>query len=76
MQGKPATCILTSLLHAARLAAPHVHHSNVTVHTALACLDGVLFRRQAEGVEANGMQHVVALVPLQPRHNVCQKAAQ
>ena len=39
-------------------------------------LDGVLLCRQTEGVKADWMQHVEALVPLQPRHDVCERQAQ
>ena len=39
-----------------------------------ACLYGELLGWQTEGVEADGVQHVVALMPLKPRDDVCASA--
>ena len=39
-------------------------------------IDGVLLGRQAEGIEAHGMQYVVARLPLLPRYDIRADVAQ
>jgi hypothetical protein len=50
----------------------NVIHSTVRA----ANLNGVLLSRQTEGIEANRVKHIEALVPSQPRHDVCEQQVQ
>jgi hypothetical protein len=43
-----------------------------TAPVYVARLNGILLRRQPKGIKADWVQHIVALVSLQPRHNVCE----